>query len=188
MRSRLAAGASDGTNTVQGTPKACAAAARPAPWLPALEATTPWARAAGPSCATTFIAPRTLNEPVRCSHSHLSHTSPPRKSERPGDRTSGVRATCGAMRSAARRTREAEGRTDTGGWADARGAPDGAPRAPIKLSRCTRSPQANAQPGAPAQLSEFFAARRPAVALRRCGGHRYRSSITRRHRLTFGGG
>ena len=71
---------------VAATPSACAAVAMPSPWLPALEATTPWESSSAFSDASAFVAPRILNDPVCCSHSILSQTSPPKKSERVSER------------------------------------------------------------------------------------------------------
>src|SRR5262249_44986643 len=106
----FAAGDTLGTYTVHGTPSACAAAAIPAPWFPALLATTPFARSSAPMRASTFVAPRNLNEPVCWSHSHLSHTSPPKWPLSVADACSGVRAVTPARRLAAARTWAAVGR------------------------------------------------------------------------------
>ena len=70
--SALAIGASAGTNTSHGTPRAAAAAASPWAWLPAEAATTPCAQPASPSAASLAAAPRTLNEPVRWRFSAFS--------------------------------------------------------------------------------------------------------------------
>ena len=75
------------------------------PWLPPLTATIPAARSASVSERSFANAPRALNEPVRCSSSSLSVTGTPRRAVSPGLGTVGVRSTCGAIRSAAARTR-----------------------------------------------------------------------------------
>ena len=70
-------------------------------WLPPLTAATPRARSCGVKVSSLAAAPRTLNEPTRCSSSGLAVTGTPSDWESPGLGTVGVRMTCPAMRSAA---------------------------------------------------------------------------------------
>ncbi len=73
--STFPSGAPGGITTSHGTPRWRAASATAQAWLPALPATTPRS-AAAPSAASFAVAPRTLNEPVRCRLSAFSTTSP----------------------------------------------------------------------------------------------------------------
>ncbi len=95
------AGAVRGMTTVAFTSRAAAITARAIPWLPPLTATTPAARSASPSERSLAVAPRALNEPVRCSSSSFATTGTPSSAVRPGLGTVGVRTTCPAMRCAA---------------------------------------------------------------------------------------
>ena len=115
--STLASGASSGTNTSHGTPRARAAAARLCAWLPAEAATTPREQPSSPSAASLAATPRTLNEPVRWRFSAFSDTTPPVRSEIVRDESTGVRraiastagraaATSSAVTSASVRQRE----------------------------------------------------------------------------------
>ncbi len=70
--STFAIGASSGMKIVAGMPSSRAAQATAWPWLPAQAATTPAARSAAVSVASRFMAPRILNEPVRCRFSAFS--------------------------------------------------------------------------------------------------------------------
>jgi len=76
MPSRLHWGVWAETSTWASTPKLRAASATPRPWLPA-EAAMIRFLPAWHIPATNAAAPRSLNEPVRCSDSSLSHTSAP---------------------------------------------------------------------------------------------------------------
>ena len=78
------------------TPRRAAATATACAWLPALAAQTPAFSTASGRRSIAFVAPRTLNEPVRCRHSALSITSPPNRRESSPERRIGVRMTCGA--------------------------------------------------------------------------------------------
>ena len=80
VASILASGASVGTYTSHGTPRARAPAASACAWLPAEAPTTP-AVQPSPSAASLAATPRILNEPVRCRFSALSATTPPARSE-----------------------------------------------------------------------------------------------------------
>ena len=53
-------------------------------------ATKPRARSSSVRARILFIAPRSLNAPVRCIHSALAYTSQPRASSSAGRRSSGV--------------------------------------------------------------------------------------------------
>src|SRR5436190_2899302 len=68
--------------TRAGAPSSRAAHATAWPWLPALAATTPAARASGSSDESFVNAPRTLNDPVRCRHSTLHRTGRPTSREK----------------------------------------------------------------------------------------------------------
>ena len=81
--------APDGTKISQGMPRLRAANAMAWAWLPALPATTPDV-AASPRVATLFIAPRILNDPVRCRFSAFSTTVPPHMSDSAADSVTGV--------------------------------------------------------------------------------------------------
>src|SRR6266581_372229 len=94
-------GASCGMKTVAWTPTSRAAHATAWPWLPALAATTPTARSAAESVASLFMAPRTLNEPVRCRFSALSRTSRPVSRESVAEPYTGVTRACSWIRSRA---------------------------------------------------------------------------------------
>ena len=91
-----------GTKISQGTPKWRAANAMACAWLPALPATTPDC-AASPSEVSLFIAPRILNEPVRCKFSAFKTTLPPKRSDKVSDSVMGVRFTTPAPASRAAR-------------------------------------------------------------------------------------
>ncbi len=79
------------------------------PWFPLDTATTPFDRSSSLSWSRALAAPRTLNEPVSCSHSSLNHTSPSVIAESASERTSGVRLTIESMRPAAARTSSMSG-------------------------------------------------------------------------------
>src|SRR3954447_12507688 len=68
-------------------------------WLPLDTATTP--SGSSGSARTALVAPRILNEPVRCSDSHFRYSSRPLAASRPGERSTGVRQTQPAMRARA---------------------------------------------------------------------------------------
>ena len=124
--STLEIGASRGMWTSQGTPRTRAANASACAWLPALPATTPSA-ACGPSAASLLSAPRILNEPVRCSASALTRTSPPARSLSVSDGRTGVwRAT---SRTASRAAATSSAETERG-------------HAPTEPRRRPRSPRA----------------------------------------------
>jgi hypothetical protein len=91
-----------GTKISQATPRSRAAAAIAWAWLPALPAVTP-ARARSPSTASLLMAPRILNEPVRCRFSAFTTTRPPVAADSTGDESTGVRTTVAATASRARR-------------------------------------------------------------------------------------
>ena len=61
------------------------------PWLPVEAETTPRERSAGASERSLLRAPRSLNEPVIWSHSHLTWTSAPNSRLSGSDSSSGVR-------------------------------------------------------------------------------------------------
>ena len=73
------------------TPAERAASASPCAWFPALAATTPRLRSAGVNAATRFVAPRSLNEPVRCRFSAFSRTRKPHHCEKVAAEIIGVR-------------------------------------------------------------------------------------------------
>ena len=79
--STFAIGASAGTKTSHGMPRAAAAAASACAWLPAEAATTPRAQPSSPSVASLLATPRTLKDPVRWRFSAFSATVPPARSE-----------------------------------------------------------------------------------------------------------
>ena len=89
--STLDIGASAGTKTSHGTPRAAAAAASAWAWLPADAATTPLAQPSSPSAASLAATPRTLKDPVRWRFSAFSATVPPARSENVRVESIGVR-------------------------------------------------------------------------------------------------
>src|SRR3954469_6496368 len=137
--STLEIGASRGMWTSHGTPRTRAANASACAWLPALPATTPSA-ACGPSAASLLSAPRTLNEPVRCSASALTRTSPPARSLSVSDGRTGVwRATSRtASRAAATSSAETERVTRLGHGDDGLEAHERAPRERRDAERVAR--------------------------------------------------
>ncbi len=96
-------GAVSGMNTVAGTSIDWAASATPCAWFPAEAATTPTSLVPGSSCVTTFMAPRILNDPVRCRFSALNHTSRSLKRENDVEWTVGVTTAVCAIRAWAER-------------------------------------------------------------------------------------
>ncbi len=89
---RFVSGAVLGRCTPTRTPNWRAAVASARPWLPAEAVMTRFAEgSAEVSRAIALAAPRILNEPVACSVSSFSQTSPPVTVESHADRTSGVR-------------------------------------------------------------------------------------------------
>src|SRR3954466_5235464 len=108
VASTLAIGASSGTNTSHGIPRAAAAVATAWAWLPADAATTPFAQPSCPSTASLLATPRTLNEPVRWRFSAFSTTVPPARSENVRVDRIGVRRATASTAARAARTSSAE--------------------------------------------------------------------------------
>src|SRR6478736_9676463 len=90
-------GAPFGMKTVDLMPSAVAASATPCAWLPALAATTPRARSSSLSVDMRFVAPRSLNAPVRCRFSALSSTRVPVQREIAPAESTGVGVTTPSM-------------------------------------------------------------------------------------------
>mmetsp|Transcript_17211 Transcript_17211/g.42356 ORF Transcript_17211/g.42356 Transcript_17211/m.42356 type:complete len:417 (-) Transcript_17211:535-1785(-) len=67
----LVSGAMDGMSTVTGMPSSAPWYASASAWLPAEAATTPRLRCSSSSASRALRAPRSLNDPVACSHSCL---------------------------------------------------------------------------------------------------------------------
>src|SRR5512139_1074823 len=86
----LDTGAQTGITRVAGMPASQAARATPRAWFPALAATTPGV-SDGSRESTLLAAPRILKEPVFWRFSSLERTRPPKRAERGGSSTSGVR-------------------------------------------------------------------------------------------------
>ena len=67
----LVRGAMEGMSTVTGLPSSRPWYARASAWLPAEAATTPFFLCSGSSARRELRAPRSVKEPVACSHSCL---------------------------------------------------------------------------------------------------------------------
>src|SRR5580698_6308587 len=100
---RLKALALSGITTQAGRPRRRAARASAAPWLPEEWVATPRLKATAGRLCTALLAPRSLNAPISWKFSHLKNTSAPVSASSRGQRSTGVRRTCGAIRSAAAR-------------------------------------------------------------------------------------
>jgi len=70
-------GASSGITTCAGMPRARAAYASAAPWLPDECVTTPRAAMSAGRPNTALHAPRALNAPIFCRFSHLNQSRAP---------------------------------------------------------------------------------------------------------------
>jgi len=82
-------------------PRNRAARARAAAWLPEEWVATPRAASASVSEKTALVAPRALKAPIFWRFSHLKKSEPPQAALRRPLVSTGVRCTCGAIRSAA---------------------------------------------------------------------------------------
>ena len=80
-------------NTSASMPRNFAAVATPRPWLPVEEVMTPAAAAAGLRLISLLVAPRSLNEPVRCNCSSLAKAGPVRAPPSVAIGTKGVSCT-----------------------------------------------------------------------------------------------
>ena len=96
-------GAFSGITTHAGMPRRRAAYASAAPWLPDEWVTTPRAAMSGASAKTALVAPRALKAPIFCRFSHLKKSRAPASPSSDDEASTGVRCTCGAIRTAAAR-------------------------------------------------------------------------------------
>ena len=102
--SSFTAGASAGMKTVAVLPTLAAAQATAWPWLPEECVTRPAARCRSVRRSVALVAPRSLNDPVRCSGSGLTTTVAPVRASNRALRSMGVRTIRPAMRSLAAST------------------------------------------------------------------------------------